>query len=304
MKNSKPIENLVTLVLLAICVALAVAVITEMKAPAETLQVTEGESSSAVNVGTKVVAYEPFERVTHINGEVSADGSDITILPDTAGTVTAVYVRRGDIVEPGDVVAMIDASIPGSRYMASPVTAKVGGEISDVSVTVGQKITTSTVVATIVSDKTLYVEANIPEKYMGTLKNGMTATFTSVAYPDRTYTGVVRYISPTVSPTNRSVAIELELDGDITDLKEGMYVSINLVTEQVESAITVPTTAIVSYIDSSIVYVVNNNIATRRVVTTGSNNDTDTIITSGLELGDVVVVEGTVADGTAVNIVY
>ena len=278
MKNSKPIENLVTLVLLAICVALAVAVITEMKAPAETLQVTEGESSSAVNVGTKVVAYEPF--------------------------VTAVYVRRGDIVEPGDVVAMIDASVPGSRYMASPVTAKVGGEISDVSVTVGQKISTSTVIATIVSDKTLYVEANIPEKYMGTLKNGMTATFTSVAYPDRTYTGVVRYISPTVSPTNRSVAIELELDGDITDLKEGMYVSINLVTEQVESAITVPTTAIVSYIDSSIVYVVNNNIATRRVVTTGSNNDTDTVITSGLELGDVVVVEGTVADGTAVNIVY
>ena len=73
---------------------------------------------------------------------------------------------------------------------------------------------------------------------------------------------------------------------------------------KIDEALTVPTSAVVSFIDSSVVYVVNNNIASRVEVTTGSNNDTDTVITSGLNVGDQVVVEGTVADGSAVNIVY
>ncbi len=302
--NSKPFDKLVTLVLLAICIVLAVAVLIGMFTKEEEVQVQTTNASTAINVGTKVMAYEPFVRTTHVNGEVSSYDNDVAILPDTAGTVTSVFVRRGDIVDEGEVIAMIDASVPGARYKESPVVAKVAGEISAVNVGVGEKVSQSSVIATIVGDKTLYVNANIPEKYMGTIEKGMSATFTSVAYPGKSYTGIVRYISPVVSQTNRSVEVELELDGDTTGLKEGMYVSINLETEKIDEALTVPTSAVVSFIDSSVVYVVNNNIASRVEVTTGSNNDTDTVITSGLNVGDQVVVEGTVADGSAVNIVY
>ena len=129
--NSKPFDKLVTLVLLAICIVLAVAVLIGMFTKEEEVQVQTTNASTAINVGTKVMAYEPFVRTTHVNGEVSSYDNDVAILPDTAGTVTSVFVRRGDIVDEGEVIAMIDASVPGARYKESPVVAKVAGDFAN-----------------------------------------------------------------------------------------------------------------------------------------------------------------------------
>ena len=68
--NSKPFDKLVTLVLLAICIVLAVAVLIGMFTKEEEVQVQTTNASTAINVGTKVMAYEPFVRTTHVNGEV------------------------------------------------------------------------------------------------------------------------------------------------------------------------------------------------------------------------------------------
>ena len=81
-----------------------------------------------------------------------------------------------------------------------------------------------------------------------------------------------------------------------------MYVTIDLVTEEQTDVITVPVSAITETLDGNIVYVVEDGRASSRTVTVGSRNESEAVIVSGLEAGDVVITAGTVAEGSSVNV--
>ena len=92
-----------------------------------------------------------------------------------------------------------------------------------------------------------------------------------------------------------------ELRGE-EKLREGMYVTIDIVTEEQTDVITVPVSAITETLDGNIVYVVEDGRASSRTVAVGSRNESEAVIVSGLEAGDVVITAGTVAEGSSVNV--
>jgi RND family efflux transporter MFP subunit len=61
-------------------------------------------------VETKVVQPELYAHYIEIQGKVESD-QNIIITPNAAGTIKAVYVREGDAVKPGQVLAEIDDQI-------------------------------------------------------------------------------------------------------------------------------------------------------------------------------------------------
>jgi RND family efflux transporter MFP subunit len=130
----------------------------------------------------------------------------------------------------------------------------------------------------------------------------MEATFTTQAWPDDPIEATLTEIGDEVNTTNRTVTIKLK-PKDSSKLLAGMFVSLKLITEEVDNCLTVPNDAISSYLDKNVVYIVKDNVATRQTVTTGSSNATVTVITEGLQAGDEVVTAGSVTDQTKVNIV-
>ena len=298
----------VTFILLLICIALAAAVIIKMFEKKDELRieaVAEEAFTSTVNVDAVPVSYGTFSKISRLNGEISREGNDITVLPDitTSGIIKEVLVKEGDKVIAGDTIAYIDPSRPGQSYMISPVIAKAGGIVSDVAVSAGEIVSSSTVIATLTSNEDLIITASVPEKFIGSLREGMSAEFESVAYPGRIYTGVLYYISPNLNRQTRSADIKIEITGNTEGLMDGMYIKLNLETEHIDNAMIIPTAALDTYLGDSVVYTVEDGIATRKVVTTGSNNDTETVILSGLEEGELVITAGNVTDGTPVNVV-
>ena len=181
--------------------------------------------------------------------------------------------------------------------------AKASGIVNDIPVAVGQTVTASQPIITVAGTSELVVEAEISEKFLGTIAEGMPATMESVAYPGRIYTGTLTYIAPTVDSTTRSSDIEIALTGDTTGLKEGMYIRLNLETEHINNALIVPDSALDTYLGNDIVYLADNGTAKRTIVTVGSSNGVDTVITSGLSEGDMVITAGNVTDGTAISVV-
>lgn len=311
MKNKPSTFDLViTIILVVICCALAVSVILNMRNDASQTGMpgpgmgmgSGGSQSQIVNVSVMEATYDSFSKTTRLNGEIGSEGKDIDVLPEIGGQITEVFVKKGDIVQAGDTIAMVDPSKPGAQYKASAITAPAVGEIGAVNVVAGTTVTTNTAIAQIKGDKTLKITAKIPEKYLSTLADGMTALFTTVAWPDRTYEAVLSYIAPTVDTATRTVDIELEITGDITGLKEGMYISLNLITEHIDGCITVPTSAISTFLNDKVVFVAENGVARRQVVETGSANDTRTVILSGLKAGDQVITAGSAGDGVSVNV--
>ena len=126
----------VTFILLLICIALAAAIIIKMFEQKDeiTIEAVAADTfSSTVNVTAVPAAYGTFSKVSRLNGEISREGNDITILPDITanGIVDEVLIKEGDTVIAGDIIAYIDPSRPGQSFMASPVVAKASGIVSD-----------------------------------------------------------------------------------------------------------------------------------------------------------------------------
>lgn len=294
-------DRITTVILLIICIGLAAFIIFG-SVGSRTVAVEEEAVDSRINVRAEEVTPGTFRNYTRLNGEIGSDNSDVSVVPDTAGDVVSILVKRGDSVKAGDVIAYLDPSRPGASYKESPVTAPVDGIITSIPVSIGEHVSTASAIATVSGDKTLYIESRLPERYIGTATAGMTAEFTSVAYPGETFTAVLSFIAPTVSSTNRTADIELEITEGEEKLREGMYVTIDLVTEEQTDVITVPVSAITETLDGNIVYVVEDGRASSRTVTVGSRNESEAVIVSGLEAGDVVITAGTVAEGSSVNV--
>ena len=304
-KKSSGFDKTVTLILVLICLVLLGATLYKMFSPEEEIQRVNQVTTDdvVINVSASTAERTEFIQTTRFQGEVTTDDNNISVLPETAGTLKSVQVKRGDLVNAGDVVAYVDPSRPGSQYELSPVTAKVSGTVLSVDTTVGSSVSASTPIITVMPEKTLYVSTLIPERYISTLSIGLEGSGTSVAYPDKSYPVEVSYISPILNSTNRTLPVELSFTSDEDGILEGMYVSIDLVTEKISDALVIPSSALSSYAGDTVVYVVRDNTAVRTIVETGSSNSNEAVIISGLTEGDVVVTAGNVTDGTKVSIV-
>ena len=306
-KSPSGASRLTTVVLLLLCIILTGAVLYKMFSapPAEKELAASNTGLAAVNVSASPARIGDFIRISRMNGEIRRAGNDIMIYPDisSTGTVTEVLIDEGDTISTGDTVAYIDSSRPGSSYKTSPVIAKAGGIVTDVNVSEGERISSSTAIATITSNDDLVIKASIPEKFIGTLRRGMTAEFETVAYPGRIYKAVLTYIAPSVDPASRTTDIELAISGDVSGLMSGMYIKLNLETEHQSDVLMVPASAIDGYLGDDVVFLADNGTARRQVVTIGSSNGTDTVILSGLSEGDLVITAGNVTDGTAISVV-
>ena len=304
-KKSSGFDKTVTLILVLICLVLLGATLYKMFSPEEEIQRVNQVTTDdvVINVSASTAERTEFIQTTRFQGEVTTDDNNISVLPETVGTLKSVQVKRGDLVNAGDVVAYVDPSRPGSQYELSPVTAKVSGTVLSVDTTVGSSVSASTPIITVMPEKTLYVSTLIPERYISTLSIGLEGSVTSVAYPDKSYPVEVSYISPILNSTNRTLPVELSFTSDEDGILEGMYVSIDLVTEKISDALVIPSSALSSYAGDTVVYVVRDNTAVRTIVETGSSNSNEAVIISGLTEGDVVVTAGNVTDGTKVSIV-
>lgn len=293
------------LILVLVCIALAALIawnIFSGNEETDTAAAVQESAQQVINVSVSPARIDTFTRISRLNGEIRRDGLDIAITPDitSSATVIQVLVREGDIISAGDTVAYIDASRPGTAYKVSPVIAKAGGIVVDIGASAGQVISSSTAIATVTDNSDLVLEAAVPEKFLGSLRKGMPASFETVAYPGRIYTATLSYISPSLSASSRTAAIKLTID-DAEGLMSGMYVKLYLETERIDSALIVPSAAIDEYIGDNVVYAAENGKAVRKIVTLGSDNGTEAVILHGLAPGELVITAGNITDGSAIN---
>ena len=304
MKNRKAGNVATTIVLLVICVALVVAIIVKMFQPKEAVSFgrPQAETSSTANVYVEEIAPESFVKTLKFYGTASDDSDQVSIVTRASGYVSEILVSENDDVKAGQVIGYIDPSSPGATYQKSAVTAKVDGTIESIGTSVGSYVGAGSVFATMKEAPLYIVKMSLPERYIDNIHIGSTAILSSTIRTGLDTTATVTDISKTIDSSSRTVAIELTPE-DSSMFLDGLALTIKLVIDEQDGVFVLPTDAISSIGDKSYVFVVEDGIAHQREVTIGSSNDDETVITSGLSVGDSVVVEGTVAEGASVNIV-
>lgn len=173
------------------------------------------------------------------------------------------------------------------------VKAPFDGVIVDLPFyTSGNKLTTGQSLVKIMDYRKLYMEFQLPEKDLRHIAVNQKVRVLNYALPDDTLYGMVSQLSPAISPETRNFKGSLTITNDDLRLRPGSYIKAEIITQKKDSTIVIPKSIIVSRQRGKTVFIVDQNAAMERVITTGLENPDSVEIIKGLLMNDRVVSEG------------
>ena len=137
----------------------------------------------------------------------------------------------------------------------------------------------------------VWVIADVFEQDLGLVKNGAKAMVSINAYPDKTFSGRVTYVYPTLKAETRTVAVRVELANPGLLLKPGMFAQVELPVSAKGQVVTVPVSAVIDSGTRQIVLIEKG--AGRfepREVKLGARSDNYLEVRDGVKDGERVVV--------------
>jgi multidrug efflux pump subunit AcrA (membrane-fusion protein) len=183
------------------------------------------------------------------------------------------------------------------------VRAPFNGLVAERSVSVGDYVTKGMKVVTVVRVNPLRIRLTIPEQFVAAVGVGQPVDFEVDAYPDRQFTGTVRYVSPALEAGNRALTVEASVPNPTSELKPGLFATARIEQTQKTPAVLVPSDAVQTIGGTSRVFVVNGDHVDERIVTIGQTLDSLVEIVNGLKAGEQVATKNvtSLADGTRVS---
>jgi RND family efflux transporter MFP subunit len=191
-------------------------------------------------------------------------------------------------------------------YRDHDMYATQSGIVADRFVDPGNLSNPQAPIMKISNEKELKVEISLPERETPHIRPGMDVTFTTDAWPGRTFSGQVALIYPTVDPMTRTIKAEIHIQNQDLQLRSGMFAHVKLYFGKKESLLIrkealnqLPGTG------SYYVYGINDHVARLINIDTGIHQGNLVEVASGLSEGDRVVIQGQnrLKDNTAVEIV-
>ena len=182
------------------------------------------------------------------------------------------------------------------------IVSPVNGLVVSRDVTMGQTVAASFQTPTlflIATDvTTMEVDTNVSEGDIGGMKEGDPASFTVLAYPDRTFLGVVAEVRQSPQTVQNVVTYDVVVNVGNKDLalKPGMTASVRIVTDERKNVVRVPDRAL-RYAPSgvaatgSLVWLLRDGRPVAVPVVTGLDDDTNTEIVKGdVQPGDLAII--------------
>lgn len=199
-----------------------------------------------------------------------------------------------------DEIERLDAAVAQAenRLARYTLTAPFGGTVIGRSVDPGAMVDLQSVLFTIADLETLVVETDIDEIYAAQITTGLAAVLQPAGMSE-TLPGHVSFAAPRIDPTTGGRLVRLDFDAP-QDLPVGLTVAVNIVVEDLSSALTIPRAAISTDGAASFVLVDRGGIATRVPVQVVDWPADRLIVTAGLAPGDRLILTP-VAEGAQVR---
>jgi multidrug efflux pump subunit AcrA (membrane-fusion protein) len=171
------------------------------------------------------------------------------------------------------------------------VRAPFDGIVAQRMVSTGDYVTRGMKVAQVVRVTPLRIELTVPEQFVSDVHVGQSVSFSVDAFPDRTFQGKVRYVSPALRADQRALTVEATVPNERSELKPGMFATALVQQSHKSPAVLVPSSAVRVTAGTSRVFVVTGDHVEERIVTTGQKLESLVEITNGLKSGERVATE-------------
>ncbi|MFH0843672.1 MAG: efflux RND transporter periplasmic adaptor subunit [Bacteroidota bacterium] len=173
------------------------------------------------------------------------------------------------------------------------IVSPIEGVIVDLPYhTQGTQVETGVTVVKIMDYKTMYMDVQLPEKYISDIESGQLVWLTNYTIPEDTIIGHLTQLSPAINADTRTFKGTVSIENNDFLLRPGMFVKADIVTNHKDSVIVIPKSIILSRQKGKTVFVVDRGIAAERIIETGLENMSDVEVTRGLEKNERVVISG------------
>lgn len=245
-------------------------------------------------VRVSTAAYEEFVDTIEAIGTARANES-LDITSKVTETVRSIKFTEGVTVEAGAVLV---------ELTSTTLRAPFAGVLGLRAVSPGELVNPGDKIATLDDISIIKVDFSVPETYLSALAQGQKIVAKTAAYPDTTFTGIVRTIDTRVDPVTRAIVVRAEMPNESGLLRPGMLMTVELIKNRRRS-ITLPEETLVPMAERQFVFVVKDGKAEQRWVEIGSRRPGEVEILRGVEEGETVVREGTnrLSPGAPVHVV-
>ena len=310
-------------------------------------------------VTTAIVNDTIFTHYINIQGNVDTK-QNLIIYPEYSGVLSQVYVKSGQKVNKGQILARIDdgglsnqlaqmetqatlakttferqknlwdkkigseiqflqaktnyeAQMKAVAQMKAQlgktiVKAPFSGVIDEVITEKGQVVGPGQQLMRIVNLSDMYVSANVPESFIGKIKNGAIVDV-EVKSTGKTYKGKVRQIGNYINPNNRNFSIEVAVPNSDNLLRPNQVAVLKIEDYKKPNAILVPESIVTeNAVGEKIIYTVDTSgkepKAIKKTIVVGLTSGANIEVKSGLNKGEQIIIEGarSVQNGDVVEI--
>jgi len=264
-----------------------VEIVSEISGKVDAIHFREG---SRVEAGELLVEIDDSEleaerqRALHRVGLAErAEARQRQLLDDGVISSEAYDVSLGELNVLRAELQLIEAQL-----LKTKIRAPFGGVIGLRWVSVGSFLSPQTPIASLNDLDPVKVDFTVPEKYASLLGPGDDMTF-HVDGSDRSFTGTVYAVEPSVDTATRSLRLRARCPNPDGVLVPGAFANVQLIVRSVENALAVPSIAVIPELGGKKVFVFEGGTAEARRVETGIRTEDMVQVTRGLEAGDLVI---------------
>jgi len=173
------------------------------------------------------------------------------------------------------------------------ITAPFSGFLGYRQVSVGALVTPGTAITTLDDIDVVKLDFTVPEIYLGKIHTQSLVTGASPAWPKQSFDGRVSTIDSRVDPNTRAIQVRAEIPNPDHKLLPGMLMNVTLFSDQYPGLV-VEESAVVQTGTRASLFVVHDDATVElREVTIAKRIPGQVVLSSGVERGETVVVDGT-----------
>lgn len=174
-------------------------------------------------------------------------------------------------------------------YIRSPIS----GVVNEKYMNRGEMTAPGTPIVNIIDISRVKISAGIPENYVTQIKLGQNVSVTCDVIPGAEFEGKISYIAPSLSATNRTFEVEIIINNREKLLKPEMSVNVEITKSVIQDAVVLPQDYMVDFGDNNkYIFVLEGDVAKKRMVTIGGREGNNVLILSGLKAGETLIYEG------------
>ena len=182
------------------------------------------------------------------------------------------------------------------------IRAPFAGRLGLRQINLGQTLNDGDTIVSLQAMDPIFVNFQLPQQELAKIRQGLQVRLTSDALPGETVEGAITAVNPQVDSATRNIRIQATVANTREHLRPGMFVNVTLALPDIQTVLTIPSTAVLYAPYSDSVFIVENkpddtgdaseSVVRQQFVRLGEKRGDFIAVLSGLKEGETVVSTG------------